>query len=230
MNRIITAALGAIVIIILVSAGWYYQPWSNYSPARITALDDPDNYPTTYQRMDDFLPATEIQARNPAPFPENLSELSLSYEWQGQTKTLDDYFEEGRLTGLAVLHNGVLVGETYGHGATAESRHTSWSVGKSFVATLIAKALEEGLIDSLDDPAERYAPQYAGSDYGTTSIRHLLMMSAGMDFNEEYREDAPSDVRPLFFNAFILRRNPDGMIAAVERNREPGADNHYTSP
>jgi len=86
------------------------------------------------------------------------------------------------------------------------------------------------LIESLDDPASKYAPQYVGSDYGDTSLWHLLMMSAGMDFNEEYRADAPSDVRPLFFNAFIMRRNPDEMIARIARNRAPGEDNHYTSP
>jgi len=230
MNRIITAALGAIVILALVAAGWYYRPWSPYSPARMTALDNPEEYPTTYQRMDEILPATEIRATNPAPLPENIQPLSLTYEWEGETKTLETYFEEARITGFTILHEGVLVAEAYGHGATSESRHTSWSVGKSFVATLIAKALEEGLITSLDDPVERYAPQYAGTDYGPTSLRHLLMMSTGMDFNEEYRDDAPSDVRPLFFNAFILRRNPDDMIGEIERDREPGQDNHYISP
>jgi CubicO group peptidase (beta-lactamase class C family) len=103
-------------------------------------------------------------------------------------------------------------------------------VAKSFVATLIGKALNDGLIESLDDAAETYAPQFAGTDYGATSLRHLLMMSAGMDFNEEYRPEAPSDVRPLFFNAFILRRNVDEMVGEIERNREPGQDQHYTSP
>jgi CubicO group peptidase (beta-lactamase class C family) len=123
-----------------------------------------------------------------------------------------------------------VIAETYRRGAGPETRFTSWSMAKSFVAGLIAMGVRDGLIDSLDDPAERYAPQFAGTDYGATSLRHLLMMSAGMDFNEEYSPEEPSDIRPLFFNAFIMRRNVDAMIGEIERDREPGEDLHYTSP
>ena len=230
MMRIVTAVLTALILLGLAGAGWYYRPWSSYAPAKIRALDDPEQYPQTYQRMDEFLPNTLIPATAPSPFPHNLRPLDISYEWQGETKTLQQYLEEAQVTGLTVLHRGEVVAQIYGHEAGAESRFTSWSVGKSFVATLIGKALYEGRIGSLDDTVEQYAPEYAGTDYGATSLRHLLMMSSGMDFNEEYSADAPSDVRPLFFNAFILRRNPDEMIATITRDREPGEDFHYISP
>jgi len=230
MMRYVTAALTALVLLGLAGAGWYYRPWSDYAPAKIRALDDPEQYPQTYQRMDEILPHTFIAADAPSAFPHNLRPLNISYEWQGETKTLDQYLQEAQVTGLTVLHRGEVVAQIYGYDAGAQSRFTSWSVGKSFVATLIGKALYEGRINSLDDTVEQYAPEYAGTDYGATSLRHLLMMSSGMDFNEEYSADAPSDVRPLFFNAFILRRNPDEMVAQIERDREPGEDFHYISP
>ncbi len=230
MMRFVAVIISALVLLGLVGAGWYYRPWSDYAPARIRALDDPAQYPQTYQRMDEFLPHTFIAADAPSPFPHALRPLDIQYEWQGETKTLDQYLEEAQVTGLTVLHRGEVVAQIYGHDAGAQSRFTSWSVGKSFVATLIGKALHEGRIASLDDTVEQYAPEYAGTDYGATSLRHLLMMSSGMDFNEEYSADAPSDVRPLFFNAFILRRNPDEMIARIERDRTPGEDFHYISP
>ncbi|EAP90526.1 hypothetical protein OA2633_12515 [Oceanicaulis alexandrii HTCC2633] len=230
MMRFVAVIISAVVLLGLVGAGWYYRPWSDYAPARIRALDDPAQYPQTYQRMDEFLPHTFIAADAPSPFPHALRPLDIQYEWQGETKTLDQYLEEAQVTGLTVLHRGEVVAQIYGHDAGAQSRFTSWSVGKSFVATLIGKALHESRIASLDDTVEQYAPEYAGTDYGATSLRHLLMMSSGMDFNEEYSADAPSDVRPLFFNAFILRRNPDEMIARIERDRTPGEDFHYISP
>lgn len=230
MMRFVTVIVSAIVLLGLVAAGWFYRPWSDYAPAKIQALDDPEQYPVTYQRMDEFLPHAMIAADASSAFPHNLRPLDVSYEWQGETKTLDQYLQEAQVTGLTVLHRGEVVAQTYDYDAGAESRFTSWSVGKSFVATLIGKALQEGRIDSLDDTVEQYAPEYAGTDYGATSLRHLLMMSSGMDFNEEYSPDAPSDVRPLFFNAFILRRDPDEMIARIERDREPGEDFHYISP
>lgn len=230
MTRILSAVATIVVIIGLVAAGWYYRPWSPYSPARITALDDADAYPQTFQRMDEILPASPVPAAAPAPLDRDIAPLSLQYQWNGEARTLEDYFSDAEVTGFTVLRDGVVVAQEFRQGADADTRFTSWSVAKSVVATLIAKALEDGLIESLDDPAERYAPQYAGSDYGATSIRHLLMMSAGMDFNEEYSPEAPSDVRPLFFNAFIMRRNPDAMIAEITRERAPGQDQHYTSP
>ena len=230
IKRIAAGALVLALIVVLAAAAWYFRPWSQYSPARITALDDPAAYPQTFQRMDEILPAASIAATDPAPFPRAEASLPQTYVFNGETRSLEEYFERGDVTGFAVLKDGVLVQEAYFQGAMPDTTHTSWSVAKSFVATLIAQALHEGLIDSLDDPASKYAPQYAGSDYGDTSLRHLLMMSAGMDFQEEYSPDRESDVRPLFFNAFILRRNVDEMVAEIERDREPGGDQHYTSP
>ena len=230
MKRIVAALIAVLVIAALAAAGWYYRPWSPYSPASVAALDVPEDYPQTFQRMDQLLPASIIEAGAPDPLPRGDGDLPARYVFEGEERALEAFFERADMIGLTVLRDGELIAQSFRQGAGPDTRFTSWSVAKSVVATLIAKALEEGLIDSLDDTAADYAPQFAGTDYGATSLRHLLMMSAGMDFNEEYSPEAPSDVRPLFFNAFILRRNVDEMIAEITRNREPGEDQHYTSP
>ncbi|PWE16382.1 serine hydrolase [Marinicauda salina] len=230
MKRIVAGLLAVLLVIGVGLALWYYRPWSPYSPARMTALDDPEQFPETFQRMDEILPSSRIEAGDPQPLPRAVEPLALDYEWNGETKSLDRYLDEADATSLVVLRDGEVIAETYRRGAGPETRFTSWSMAKSFVAGLIAMGVRDGLIDSLDDPAERYAPQFAGTDYGATSLRHLLMMSAGMDFNEEYSPEEPSDIRPLFFNAFIMRRNVDAMIGEIERDREPGEDLHYTSP
>ena len=62
MMRFVAVIISALVLLGLVGAGWYYRPWSDYAPARIRALDDPAQYPQTYQRMDEFLPHTFIAA------------------------------------------------------------------------------------------------------------------------------------------------------------------------
>ncbi|AZU05069.1 beta-lactamase [Glycocaulis alkaliphilus] len=230
MKRILIGLVAVIVVAGLAFAGWYYRPWSPYSPASITALDNPDDYVTTFQRMDEILPSATISATAPQPLPRNLQPLDVSYEWDGETRTLDQYLESGQVTGLTVLRDGEMIHQRFFHGADETTRFTSWSVGKSYVASLIAMALDEGLIESLDDPAERYAPEYAGTYYGTVSLRHLLMMSAGINFNEEYSPDRPSDVRPFFFNAFIMGRSPDALASAFGANDQvPGEHLHYAS-
>jgi len=230
MARFMIAVIGLIVLAAAAASLWYFRPWSDYSPARIAAIDDPENYDQIFQRLDTLLPSTPIAA--PAADPLALAEpmqLPESVSFDGGGVALEDYLAAAEVTSLLVLRDGEIVHETYRLGAGPETRHTSWSVAKSVVATLIAMALKDGAIESLDDPAERYAPQFSGTDYGATSLRHLLMMSAGMDFNEDY--DGPdSDIRPFFLNAFVFRRNVDDMAAAVARNRDAGEDLHYVSP
>ena len=230
MGRMLGALAALVLIAALVLGGWYYRPWSPYSPARITALDDPEAYPVTFQRMDTILPSRSIEATSPTPLPEAIAPLQVSYTHEGETKTLDAFMDQAGTTGLVVLKDGVVVAERYAHGAGPQTRFTSWSVAKSFVATLIAMALEEGRIASLDDTAGQYAPQFEDSAYGETSLRHLLMMSAGLDFAEIYAESGESDIRPFFFNAFILQRDVDAMAAEIQRDRRPGQDLHYVSP
>lgn len=230
MGRVIGALAALVLIIALIAAGWYYRPWSPYSPARITALDDPEEFAQTFQRMDEILPSRRIEAVNPQPLPEALAPLDATYSFNGETRTIDDFMSSARTLGIVALRDGVVVGERYGQGADAQTRFTSWSVAKSFVATLIAMAMEEGLIDSLDDNAAKYAPVFEGTAYGETSLRHLLMMSGGVEFVEEYSEDSESDIRPFFFNAFILGRDVDVMAGEIVRDRPAGRDLHYVSP
>ncbi|XBQ16806.1 MAG: serine hydrolase [Oceanicaulis sp.] len=230
IKRIGIGVLAVVIAAVLAFALWWFRPWSPYSPAQITALDDPDAYPVTFQRMDEILPSTPIEPGDPEPLPRAEASLPQTYVFDGETRDLESYFERAEVTGVTVLRDGVIVEQAFFHGAGPDTRFTSWSVAKSVVASLVAMALEEGRIESLEDPAEKYAPQFAGTDYGATSLRHLLMMSAGMDFNEEYSPDAPSDVRPLFFNAFIMGRDVDAMVGEIERDRTPGEDQHYTSP
>ena len=54
---------------------------------------------------------------------------------------------------------------------------TSQSVAKSITATLVGIALGEGLIDSLDDPVDRYVPELSASAYAGVPIEAILQMS-----------------------------------------------------
>ncbi|WP_417477171.1 serine hydrolase domain-containing protein [Maricaulis sp.] len=222
--------LGAIIATLtVIAAGWYYRPWSEYSPAEIQAATQPDQLVPTFRNMDDIFPYRTISAQDSAiPLTRDSRNDDVRFEFDGQTRTVDAWQTDSDATGLIVLHDGVVVHEEYRLDATVETRHTSWSVGKSFVATLIAMAMQDGHIGSLDQTAEMFAPQYAGSAYGQTTLRHLLMMSAGVDFEEDY--NAPgSDIRRLFLGANIYGQNIDELVAAIERDRPAGQDLHYVS-
>ncbi|MEE2566776.1 serine hydrolase domain-containing protein [Hyphobacterium marinum] len=228
ITRIAGGLLLLVVLAVSIAAAWFYRPWSEYSPAGYQAAGDPARLVELSQDMRSVFPGRTIQARNPEPLPRNDAPLEVSFDWQGETRTLDQYLTDSTSLGLVVLHRGEIVHESYRSGANPESRLTTWSVAKSFVASLIAIAMQEGHIASLDQTVAEFVPAYTGTDYGDTSLRHLLMMSSGIDFVEDYSAE-DSDIRRLFFNAFIFERDIDSMIMEFERDTEPGTELDYIS-
>lgn len=68
---------------------------------------------------------------------------------------------------------------------------------------MIGIAVHDGVIQSIDDPAERYVPGLAGTELGRTPIRDLLHMASGVQFTETYdgHDDAATLNRALFGRA-----------------------------
>jgi CubicO group peptidase (beta-lactamase class C family) len=229
MVRIIIGLAVIIGVAIASAAGWYYRPWSPYSPAGIAHATLPENLTHTFRTMGEVFPYRTISA-NPegVDLPRSTENAEVFFDWNESEKSVADWMAESETTGLMILRNGEVVHEEYGLGATSETRHTSWSVGKSFVATLVAMAVREGRINNLDQSVELLAPQFAGTDYGDTTLRHLLMMSAGVDFEEDY-SDPESDIRRLFLGAAIHGKNLDDLVGEVVRDRSAGEDLHYVS-
>ena len=228
--KLLKVVLALIIVAAVLAASWYYRPWSDYSPARMAVLEDPSQIANSFRSMSDIVPNKVIaKSGDVSDFVEQLEPLMLGFNFNGVNKSLDQFLDESGTTGLLVIKDGVLRHEQYRNGGARESLFTSWSVAKSFVATVIVMAQREGLIESLDDKAEKYAPQYAGSDFGESSLKSLLAMSSGIEFNEDYVSD-DSDVRPFFFNSFILGKDPDELLLPFKRSRPALTDFHYISP
>jgi CubicO group peptidase (beta-lactamase class C family) len=93
--------------------------------------------------------------------------------------------------------------ERYQYGRTDRDSFTSWSMAKTVTTMLVGVAIAEGHIRSIDDLAGAYVPELAGTEYGKTSLRHLLQMSSGVRFSEQYT--GTDDVSGLAANTFLLR-------------------------
>ena len=139
------------------------------------------------------------------------SEPSLRYEYQGRTLTLDQYLASNPTTGLLVARGNTIFVERYQYARNDTNRFTSWSMAKTVTSMLVGIAIAEGRIRSVDDPAATYVPSLAGTEYGRTSLRHLLQMSSGVRFVEEYR--AGDDVSRLVADTFMQRGS--GGVGAV---------------
>ena len=69
-------------------------------------------------------------------------------------------FDDESTQALIITKNGKIVHEKYADGYDQKSPGTSWSVAKSFYAALVGISLENGEIESLDDPVAKYLPQF----------------------------------------------------------------------
>jgi CubicO group peptidase (beta-lactamase class C family) len=91
---------------------------------------------------------------------------------------------------------------------------TSFSVAKSFTSALIGIAIDEGFINSVDDPITTYLPELAARDprFNEITIRHLLLMASGLDYVE---------FRPLLFNSddILTTYYPDQREISLEHTR-----------
>ena len=157
------------------------------------------------------------------------AEPRLNIDYGPYKGSVDDYLARNRTTGLLILKGDTILVERYQYDRTPAHRMTSFSMAKTVVAMLVGIALAEGSIKSLDDLAQRYVVELAGTPYGETPIRHLLTMSSGVRFSETY--SGADDVATLA--RLSMLGESDGGVATVlpfrTRERPPGQKFSYAS-
>jgi CubicO group peptidase (beta-lactamase class C family) len=166
--------------------------------AKLMAFTRVDKRVENFRNMDRVFPVETIRrSEDPYQFKEAIGDLDFSFEFDGQFQTLAAFLEKTVTTSLLVLKDDVIVYEQYFLGNDRESRSTSMSVAKSFTSALIGIAVEEGHIESIDDSVGRYVPELKDSGYADVPIDHVLQMSSGIDFSEEY--DKVSDATLMMY-------------------------------
>lgn len=149
-------------------------------------------------------------------------------QWQDKT-TLNSYIKENHIVGLLVLQGDTIRLEKYANGFKKENLWTSFSMAKSVSSMLLGVALQEGAIESLDDALEKYIPELKGYDYGKVSVRQLLTMTSGIDWNEDY-EDPESDVAQMYQN--LCENNESHILTYMKPLKfahEPGTHWNYST-
>lgn len=128
------------------------------------------------------------------------------------------------LYSLLVIRNDHLVSESYFHGSSRWFVSNNYSVSKSFTSALVGVALDRGFLESLDQRLLEILPEYVTGDMDPRkhdiTIRHLLMMRAGFEWD---------DVETSFD---LLYASPDPIryIINLPLADDPGARFNYCTP
>jgi len=203
--------IGIIVAVFLIAAimAGYYVFFINFStPAhsdKIGAAKDfvwltPELQPGTYRNIDKIFSTRTFKRGNSVyALPQSATPLTLVKYSPDDVNTydIDDYVKRNNVAGLLIIKDGKIVLERYAEGNTAESKWTSFSVGKSIVSTLVGAAIKDGKIRNINGLVTDYLPQMHATAYEGVTVRQLLQMSSGAKWNEDYRDPA-SDVSAMW--------------------------------
>jgi CubicO group peptidase (beta-lactamase class C family) len=127
---------------------------------------------------------------------------------------IDAFMAGQRSAAVLIVHDGKLRLERYGLGFDGAGRWTSFSVAKSFTSTLVGAALRDGYIKSLDDKLGDYIPDMKGSAYENVTVKQLLTMTSGVQWNENYG-DPNSDVAR--FNNHKPEPGVDALVSYMRK-------------
>jgi CubicO group peptidase (beta-lactamase class C family) len=191
----------------------------------------PDLQANTFRNIDRLFATRVVKSGGSAyPLPESDRPIGdLSFVSAGQRIDLYDYTSLNRISGIVAIKDGKIVYETYQLGNDENSRWMSMSVVKSISAILVGAAIKDGYIESIDDSVSDYVPELQGTAYDGVSVRHLLQMASGAQWNETYT-DPTSDRRALL--EAQIAQEPGGMLdvmAALPRVADPGTRWNYST-
>ena len=122
------------------------------------------------------------------PSAENMDPVELDRIFRDVYRDDDTWM----MKSLLVFRNGKLVAECY---LKNESDRTEvdaiWSCTKQVNAIITGIAIDQGYISSIDDPIEKYLPEYIERfpDKEGILIRHLLTMKSGIAFDNGKDDD-----------------------------------------
>ena len=83
---------------------------------------------------------------------------------------------------LIVVHGGAIIFERYWNDHGPEAPWGVFSVTKSYTATLVGIAEQQGLLD-IEEPASRYIPEWVGTGSENLPIRQLMTGDSGRTYD-----------------------------------------------
>ncbi|MBU0557294.1 MAG: beta-lactamase family protein [Alphaproteobacteria bacterium] len=177
------------------------------------SMNDANVNSLTFRTMDTlFTTRTVPRSGSVWQLERNDRPLDFTYQFKGERYTPEQFLDRTFTNALLVMKDGKIVYERYLNNSNADTRFMGWSMTKSFTSVLVGIALAEGRIKSLDDRIETYLPELKGGGYEGTTIRQILQMRSGVDYEERYD----------FANPGIAATNHiDALVKNVARFADP---------
>lgn len=178
------------------------------------------NISATIQDID-FFDTSIIESAKKEPWP-----IAKDYNNKKLKENFRLRLEKNESIALTVIQNDSLRYEEYWGIGSRTSRTNSFSMGKSVVSILIGVAIDEGLIENVDQKIIDFLPEYnrEGQNYNKeVTIKHLLTMSSGIDWEEDYYNPLGITANAYFTSEL------NELMFNIDFTEEPGKTYKYKS-
>lgn len=208
-------------------------PYAGDVPPAIQTLRwhmlDPGVNTLTFHSMDQIFTTRKVSRAGPAwELPSATHAMDFSYSFEGKEIAADDFLERSYTNALLILKNGRIVTEIYRNNTGPDTHFMSWSMAKSITSMLVGLTLSEHRIKSLDDPIVAYLPELKEGGYRDVTIRQILEMRSGVDYEERYDFDNPGIAASNHINSLVhnVTRFADAA-RTLKRKHKPGTMFEY---
>ncbi|WP_430812678.1 MULTISPECIES: serine hydrolase [unclassified Carboxylicivirga] len=150
--------------------------------------------------------------------------LKISYRTD-TAKLLNQIIEPSSTHAFIVIRNDSILFENYYEGYQRSDISTLFSVSKSVTSLLMGIAIDEGYIESVDDPITKYIPELKGKDpnFEKLTLQHLLDMRSGTNYNDG-SSNPFSHIAKLYYGTNQLAK-----LKRLKFEHEPGEVHNYQS-
>lgn len=198
--------------------------------ARSHMLEAPENM-LTFHNMDQLFQTRVVPHSGPVAPLAHADAALPDAVIRGQTMSEDAWEDLTYTSAFLVMRDGKILHESYRNNTDERTHFISFSMAKTFTAMLVGIAHAQGAIRSMDDPAAAYVPELKGSGYDGVTIRQLLQMRSGVDYEERYDFGAnPSVAAQIFMNAIVANKERFAdMAPRMKRKLAPGSHFNYST-
>jgi CubicO group peptidase (beta-lactamase class C family) len=211
MKKFLKRLLGFILILVVLLVGWLWVSGKMYLlKAAWYYTADVDDYKIFENRP--------VPNGKPQPWIKSSQYNNINYPGD-----LDKKLVSTETIALAVIKGDSLLFEKYWDGYSDSSLSASFSIAKSITSLAIGIALKEGKIKSLDQPVSDFIPEFKKGLKSKVTIRHLLTMSSGSDWDESY-SDPFSITTEIYYGSDAYK-----TATKVKIIKEPGTYHDYKS-
>ena len=190
---------------------------------------DPDINSLTFHSMDQLFTTRVVGRSGPVwHLPRTDQPLDFTYSFAGKTYTPEQFIARSFTNALLIMKDGRIVYEIYRNNTNERTRFIAFSMTKSITSLLVGIALEEQRIKSIDDPITNYLPELRSGGYNGVTIRQILQMRSGVDYEERYDFGNPGVAARNHEHALVMNvaRFAD-PARSIKRKNPPGSTWEY---